>query len=462
MRGHAACSLGLAISLSLPEMNILSITSWYPPYHAGGYGMLCYRLSEGLLARGHKVSVLTLANSEHECPQDPGDYSVQCNVIRTFRRVDSRNLIRGTLANHRETRRVLYARKPDIVIFFSTLETGFQVYHDVLASGLPCLMVLGDTWLAQAWADLPRYDDYVGFASGRGQGIKAWSKRVLGFALKSQGLFNGCKPISLTPVMAISSFLLDALAKAGVPQLDIAKQCRVFPLPVLPPFIDVNGNPAGMSFPCGNRPLSRIQEEGITQDTTDNRVFRIICVSRLDPQKGQDDVIRALALVRQQGLNATLTLAGMDRYGYCEILRRLITDLHVESYVSIITNLEEEQIKQLYCSHDVFVFPSRIIEGLGIVCVEAMACGLPVVATSPGGQDDLVIPNSTGFRYAPADIEGLARHLTHLAGDLSLMSRLRREALKLASRHYSVSVMDDFERRIQEVVQEHISRAKHL
>lgn len=387
--------------------------------------MLCYRLSEGLHGRGHDVSVLTLADREHECAPDPGEYRIGCRMIRTLKRVDRRNLIRGTWHNHRETVEILQSASPDVVLFFSTLETGYQVYHDVLASGVPCLTVMGDTWLAQAWADLPRYDEYIGFASGRGKGLHIWAKRLAGWGLAGLGLFNGKKPLFLTPVAAISSFLVDSLLMTGLDKLTVKSRCRVFPVPLCEPYMNVNGVPAGIErMPHKEGPL------------------KAICVSRLDPQKGQDDAIRAVAIARAMGADVTLTIAGMDRYGYRQTLEQLVSAEGLETYVTIMTDLPEHQIKKLYLAHDVFLFPSRILEGLGIACAEAMACGLPIIATTPGGQDDLVVPGETGFRFNPGDVKRLAALLCGCIRNRVQLGDMGQRAMQTSRRHAAGEVLD--------------------
>ncbi len=396
--------------------------------------MLCYRLCEGLVARGFNVEVLTLADHEHHSVPDPGTYAIKAKVIRTLRRVGRKNLILGTIANHRITVSVLRASNPDLILFFSPQETGYQVYHDALMSGIPCLTVMGDTWLSQAWADLPLYDEYVGFSSGRGTGAHVPIKRAIGRFLTGFGLYNGRHPLRLPNVSSISRFLVDSLISAGVDEALVVKHCSVFPVPLYPPYINGDGVPAG---------VGRMKTW---------RGLKVICVSRLEPQKGQDDAIRAVALARQDGLDISLTIAGMDRCGYGGVLRQLIEKEGVNSGVTILAGLEEDDLKNLYLSHDLFIFPSRIVEGLGMVCAEAMACGLPVLATTPGGQDDLVVNGETGYRFTPGDVKALAVLLRHCAGGLPGVQEMGLNAMERIRYHAVARVMDDFTRGLESLV----------
>jgi glycosyltransferase involved in cell wall biosynthesis len=78
----------------------------------------------------------------------------------------------------------------------------------------------------------------------------------------------------------------------------------------------------------------------------------------------------------------------------------------------------------------VFLFPSRIIEGFGMVNAEAMACGLPILGTGIGGSAEVMLDGETGFRFAPGDHQELGRRLVQLAEDRSLLEQLSAGALR--------------------------------
>lgn len=127
----------------------------------------------------------------------------------------------------------------------------------------------------------------------------------------------------------------------------------------------------------------------------------IVSVGRLVPRKGQDVLINALPAIVAKIPNVHLLLVGKGDYE--KKLRRLVTKRKMENYVTFTGRIEYHDLPRYICAGDVFVMPSRSrlggleVEGLGIVYLEASACGLPVVAGDSGGAPDAVKEAITGF-----------------------------------------------------------------
>jgi len=147
----------------------------------------------------------------------------------------------------------------------------------------------------------------------------------------------------------------------------------------------------------------------------------IVCVSRLMPRKGQDVLIRALPAVRRKVPDAALLLVGggpsRDR------LRSLVETLGLAESVVLTGSVPWPQLPSYYCAGDVFAMPCRTrlggvdVEGLGIVFLEAAACGLPVVAGDSGGAPDAVRDTETGYVVDGRDVPALAERLVGLLAD---------------------------------------------
>jgi glycosyltransferase involved in cell wall biosynthesis len=138
---------------------------------------------------------------------------------------------------------------------------------------------------------------------------------------------------------------------------------------------------------------------------------RVLTVAHLRPQKGIDDLARALPAVLAVVPEAAFTVVGRgDADGY----RRLARSLGADS--AICFPGETDAVGPYYTDADLFVLPSRW-EGCPNVVLEAMAAGLPVVATAVGGTPELVADGATGFLVPPRSPAALADRILALLRD---------------------------------------------
>lgn len=417
-------------------MKILAITNFFPPHHAGGYGLLCYRLVSGLQRRGHEVTVLTTDPREFKQVDAGARHSDEFTgtVIRRLQLIpatQSRAVIEKTLHNHQAVRQALQGNF-DLIYCFSMDEIGFDVYHTALASGIPAITVVGDTWLAQAWRNLPQYDPWTGLLYPRKRSLPrtaaATALRLVGTGL---GVTTGIRPQHYCTSHSISRFLHDDLEQSGAP---VGSQCTVVPIPLPREFFDEAGNPVGHS---GGRAPE----------------LRALFVGRMELLKGPDTAIQAVAEAANAGADVSLTLTGL-RARSGEVGRQLdelAQRLGIGSRVRWVEAPDTASLIDVYRNHDVFLFPSRIIEGFGMVNAEAMACGLPVLGTGIGGSAEVIRDGETGFRFAPGDHQALGRHLTRLAGDRGLLDQLSEGALQAVLPFEYGRVIDRVDQLISEV-----------
>lgn len=145
---------------------------------------------------------------------------------------------------------------------------------------------------------------------------------------------------------------------------------------------------------------------------------RILAVGGLGPGHGHDDVIRALRLVG----DAELVIVGgppahaLDAHPEVRRLRRLAQDVGVGEQVQFIGGVPHDQMASWYRSADVVACTPRYAS-TGMVPLEAMACGVPVVGYARGGVADTVIDNVTGRLVPVGDIRALGVTLRRLLAD---------------------------------------------
>ena len=154
--------------------------------------------------------------------------------------------------------------------------------------------------------------------------------------------------------------------------------------------------------------------------------FRLFSCGRLNPCKGHDDAMRALALLRQQGIDGHLTIAGQDDTQGCAyrgMLDGLMQELGLAGSVRLLGAVAEDVVRdELERSH-AFVLAS-LHEPLGVAIMEAMAMELPVVVTREGGVPELVRDEADGLLVDARAPGQIAAALGRLAADPALARRL--------------------------------------
>jgi glycosyltransferase involved in cell wall biosynthesis len=171
-------------------------------------------------------------------------------------------------------------------------------------------------------------------------------------------------------------------------------------------------------------------------------------VAQLSPWKGQDTAIEALRLLCAEGVDAHLLLIGsakfraratrFDNEGYVAHLRELIADAGLQQRVSWLG--EREDVPELVRALDVLLLPSWE-EPFGRALIEAMALGVPVIATEVGGPPEILESGREGYLLPPRDPRAWARAIgclaesPELAHELGLAGRRRVEREFTVERH---------------------------
>ncbi|MEL7303460.1 MAG: glycosyltransferase family 4 protein, partial [Pseudomonadota bacterium] len=152
-------------------------------------------------------------------------------------------------------------------------------------------------------------------------------------------------------------------------------------------------------------------------------------LAELTHRKAQDVAIEALARLRAGGINARLVCAGS---GSSELLENLAKQLNVSSKVEFLGWADPVRFLNTL---DVFCFPSRA-EPFGIALIEAMAQGVPVVASDVDGPAD-ILADGSGLLVPPGNAEALANAIGRIARDETLAAQLSDRGRQRVLSHYS-------------------------
>ena len=388
---------------------MLTVGNLYPPHHFGGYEQVWQSAVAHLRERGHEVRVLCTG---HRLPgvgdgDEPGvDRALEWYWRdHEFVRFGLRDRLRTERRNHRALRRHLDQLRPDVVAFWSMGGMSHSLIERVRRAGVPAVLFAHDLWLDYG----RRTDQWTRmFATRRRAGAVA--ERALGIPSRVDYARAG-------RYVFVSDFVRRRVEELG---LGIAGTA-----------VAHSGIDALFLDPAAEREWR----------------WRLLYVGRLHPDKGIHDAVAALPHLPD---GATITFAGAWDPREEEALNRVAEEHGVAPRVTLLGHLTHEEIAVLYAEHDAVLFPVRWEEPWGLVPLEAMGRGRPVVATGRGGSAEYLRDAENCLLVAPEDPEALAQAVRRLAADPALRGRLRAGGMQTAALHTEPIFNAEVERHLLE------------
>lgn len=167
----------------------------------------------------------------------------------------------------------------------------------------------------------------------------------------------------------------------------------------------------------------------------------VLFVGRIEPLKGVDTLLHAIQILKESGempsemllsvIGGNPTKPRETRHAELEKLMILRDELGLSNMVTFLGSRGQETLNRYYAAADVVVMPSQY-ESFGMVALEAMACGTPVIATDVGGLAQLIKEGETGFLVPNRDSIALAERLGQVLSDKELREYLGRQAAEYA------------------------------
>lgn len=211
-----------------------------------------------------------------------------------------------------------------------------------------------------------------------------------------------------------STYLHEQLVELGAAD---AARVSVVPMPVGPEF--------GVQSP----------KETFRSQTFENRAANsVLTVARLTTQKSIDTLLDAMAQLRERGCTARLTIIGDGPERAA--LEQRARELALGEYVEFLGALAQQELPRHYAAATVFVLPS-MREGMGLVFVEALLCGTPVIGTRSGGIPDIVKDGETGLLVPERDPTALANAIQKMLDEPNLARQLAENGRAWAQAHYT-------------------------
>lgn len=173
-----------------------------------------------------------------------------------------------------------------------------------------------------------------------------------------------------------------------------------------------------------------------------NPKIKILFIGRLIPRKGFHRVVQALPKVKQLATSpfeVEVVGTGVAKAHIDSEAERLgVSDL-----IRYVGEVPYDQLEKSYQSADIFVLTS-LSEGMPAVILEAMGCGLPVVASDVGGNNELVEEGVNGYLFKGDDVDALAQYLVRLIDDGNLRHEMGRHSREKALRYDWRNIMDRY------------------
>jgi glycosyltransferase involved in cell wall biosynthesis len=360
----------------------------YPPHSLGGYELIWLSWVRHAESQGHDVRVLTtdfqIKPEPIEGPNDVGDVRRELRWYWSDHDFPTVNL-RQRWSIERHNAKVIDKHlgefTPDVVMWWAMAGMSMSLIERVRRAGIPAVGFLDDYWLeygpsVDAWARLflsrPRLARLVGYWPGTITRVDLVTG--IRYVFSSQILLSGAKKA------------WPALAETEV-------------VPHEPPDIE-----SFRSVPPG--PWS----------------WRLLYVGRIDEVKGVDLAVLSLLDLPDE---ATLTIVGSGNDQYLASLRRMVSEKGLDDRVTF-DRRRRSELPSLYADADAILFPVRWNEPFGLVPLEAMAVGRPVVASGRGGSGEFLEDGANCLIFEPTDGAGeLAQRVHMLAADPALRERLR-------------------------------------
>jgi glycosyltransferase involved in cell wall biosynthesis len=377
-------------------MRVLAVGNIYPPHApGGGYEITWHSAMAHLRARGDHVRVLTSKHREPgvgaDTPEDPDVHRELPWYWRdhAFPRRGLRERVRIERTAAAVFQRHLDGFRPDIVCWWGMGGMSLGLLERVRREGTPGLGVVGDEWMVwgpkvDAWTRLCRSLGPFAPLAGRIAGLP-WSIELGSAAV---WLFNSDE--------------VRRRSRAAWPRLRDAR-------------VEHPGIDDALFQPAPLRAGWR---------------WRLLYLGRMDERKGVHVAVDALALLPA----ATLVIQGSGDPSYVERLKQRAAELGVLDRIEF-SRAPRERLGEVYADADAVLFPVQWDEPWGLVPIEAMAVGRPVIATGSGGSGEYLCHEDNCLIYSPRNsAQALAEAATRLAGDPSLRARLRDGGLAIAAR----------------------------
>jgi len=389
-------------------MKILVLSDRYPPYFEGGYEICCEAKVNGLKKRGHEITVLT---SQYGvcCPLREGNiFRYMHPLVLEFGRGLPRRLRQIKNAylgriNYCIAKEIIAEVKPDIAYLWRLGNVSIFPALAVHKQKVLSVYELGDYWLLQCKTD---------FVLESNKYKKLYRNYLFG------GFEFG--KLDFSNLITVSEALKRQYVDIGFPSDSIT----VIPNGVPDEFI-----------------LDHVNDKSIPNSSR----FKLLYAGRIVKEKGTHIAILSIDyLVNSLGINnICLDIFGNGPQDYVKELEAIIQSRTLQDHVRIMEQIPRQELFERFSRYDAFLFPSIWEEPFGMTIIEAMARGVPVIASRVGGVPEIIQDNENGLLVTPNDPIKLAEGVKKLVEDASICKKFKKSGIRIVKEKFTNEVIVD-------------------
>ena len=397
-------------------MRILVISNRYPPFIMGGYEISCQLVVDGLRQQGHEVKVLTTTFQVNRKIVEKEVYRI---LHLSWASHKPHQLAWWEAADRRETKRLLAEFQPEVIFLWCGQGLFASVLHILMRQEIPLVYQIQDIWLTRVVEDSTRWAEF-------------WQQKGSHLAHRL------AKPLMKGMISQLNSTAFLPLLPADV-KFDNAIFCSQFQRD-LNRHLGFTAHDEVIIYNCVDTKRFHAREK------KNHDPVKFLFTGRLCEDKGAHIALQAFNKVVKSGLtNATFSVVGIPQppFEYFAELKDFVRYQGLESYVTFSEPVSNEQMPEVYQSHDVLLLPSFHKEGFSMVLLEAMACGLTVIGTTSGGSAEILKHEENSLTFAVGDAEMLALHIARLIQEPNLRLHLAKAAMQLVHEKFSLERMID-------------------
>jgi glycosyltransferase involved in cell wall biosynthesis len=386
-------------------VRILIVTDGIYPYSMGGSHRLVYELAKSLYEMGHFVTCIVPAIDKSSNFATEGDASELAGVRVIRFQVDNESLIKKAWAYFRGFLEPVQ----------NELESGnYDVLNVHYLPALFSLQSLTSRWKVRYTFHGPWAAEFRLSFSGK-MDSRPWLLRFFSRRVVEPLLYFFAWRLERVSLRSCDRFFVLSDYMKGILKRDYG--VRGERVQIAPAGVDHERFRPGVSKELRNR---------LAGDKS--TVF--ITIRRLEKRMGLDILLQACALLKTHYEDFVLLIGGKGpHHAYLEFL---LSNLGLEDHVKLLGFVPENELRGYLASSDLFILPSLDLEGFGLVVLESLACGTPVLVPPTGGPQEVVRKFDTAFVLDQLTPEHLSNRMLHLVQS-GLLPRSRSAATTFAA-----------------------------